>query len=614
MNNRLFILILALTFFCGKAMLAQEIFFEDDSKLYNMPPDNLYLSTYGDYTDYISKDPNKSLHVSGATTAVYSRFYHNTTLGFQTNYGHIEIPKAVFYPVVTSADKGVTISCWLRFANPNQNVSIGFWGPSFESAEEAKIDIALVNKKIVIRKRTRLNQAVMSPVVETDFTIDYNEMMPAAGDLTNGYVYFSLSTTKDRCRITLSKLGGRLYTKYFYFGLSDVLTPYDSFFFGRSPVLPFSGYDIPAAFDDLMVYDKYLSPTDELNAFYMQSPLYPGVSYLFNYPLGMSAAPEHYNNATQVFNDDFIKWYSGLQYPGAYSCNKWFIHHVKRGTATLPNLVYFANARSGANIYQQTAANYVYQLREPSAAYSDRTQYTVKRFVTPQNLYNPTPDLGAGDYVGSYWFYSTHSPAYTLGHTDGYMYLSNATYENSLRVVGAEKVYARGGAAKRDIYDATKLYAKIKNHQLKKYIDIYWGGEYYYAVLADRDDTKENQKFLLVTGYLEDVQTYRGIEIRTTTGAKLSPYWGTGDQKEDEYIIAHSQHFLWELVYVRTDGNDKPLYAIRARNDKGSYLLGYKESMGTNPFYLCQASAGAYTATGDVSDAFLWSIDILAAE
>lgn len=151
------------------------------------------------------------------------------------------------------------------------------------------------------------------------------------------------------------------------------------------------------------------------------------------------------------------------------------------------------------------------------------------------------PDLGAGDNIGSYWFYSTHAPSYTLEHTDGYMYLSNATYENSLRVVGAEKVHARGGIAQRDIYDPTKLYV-------------------------------------------------------------------------DEYIVIHSQYFLWELVYVRTDGNDKPLYAIRARNDKGSYLLGYKESFGTNPYYLCQASAGAYTATGDVTDAFLWSIDVLAAE
>ncbi len=605
---------LLLAIFCHKAVNAQEIFFEDDGKLFNMPPDNLYLSNYGDYTDYISKDASKSLRVTGETTAVFSRFYHNTTLGFQTNYGRIEVPSTVFAPVVSSSSKGVTISCWLRFSDPTANVCIGFWGPNAESDEEAKVDIALVNRRIVVRKRTRLNQAVMSPVMESDFTIDFNEMMPTAGDLTNGYVYFSLSTTKDRCRITLSRLGGRLYTKYFYFGLSDVLTPYDSFFLGRSPVLPFSGYDIPQAFDDLMVYDKYLSPTDELNAFYMQSPLYPGVSYLFNYPLGYSAAPEHYNNATQVFNDDYIRWLSGLQYPGALSCNKWFIHHVKRGTTILPNLVYFSNARSGANIYQQTAANYVYQLREPSAAYADRTQYTVKRFVTPQNLYNPMPDLGAGDNIGAYWFYSTHAPSYTLGHTDGYMYLSNATYENSLRVVGAEKVHARGGIAQSDIYDPTKLYVKIKNHQLKKYIDSYWGGEYYYAVLADRDDTKESQRFLLISRYLEDVQTYRGLEIRTPAGNMLSPYWGTGDQKEDEYIVVHSQYFLWELVYVRTDGNDKPLYAIRARNDKGSYLLGYKESFGTKPYYLCQASAGAYTATGDVTDAFLWSIDVLAAE
>lgn len=592
----------------------QEIFFEDDGKLYNMPPNNLYLTQYGDYGDFMTKDVEKNLRVTGATTAVYSRFYHNTTMGFQTNYGHLQIPSIVFQPIISSVDKGVTISAWLRFANPNGNVSIGFWGTSIDDAAGAKVDVALINKKIVIRKKTRLNNEALSPIIETDFTIDYNEIFPTQGDITNGYVYFSLSTTKDLCRITMSRPGGRLYTKYFYIGLSDVLTSADSFFFGKSPVLPLSGYEIPSAFDDIMVYSKYLSTTDELNAFYMQSPLYPGVSYLFNYPYGYSAAPEHYNNATQVFNDDYIKWFAGLQYPGAYSSNKWFIHHVKKGTTTMSNLIYFANARSGANIYQKYGGNYVEQLREPSASYADRTQYTEKRYVTPQNLYNPQPDLGAGDYIGSYWFYSSHAPTYTLGYSDGFMYLNNATFENSLRVVGAEKVHARGGITKADIYDPNKQYVKIKNHMLKKYIDIHWAGEYYYAVLSDRDDTQPNQRFLLVSKSLEDYQTYKGIEIRTMSGTKLSPYWGKDDQKEDEFIVVHSQDFQWELVYVRNDGNDKPLYAIRAYNSKGSYLLGYKEKMGTNPYYLCQASAGAYTATGDVTDGFLWSIDVMSAD
>lgn len=32
--------------------------------------------------------------------------------------------------------------------------------------------------------------------------------------------------------------------------------------------------------------------------------------------------------------------------------------------------------------------------------------------------------------------------------------------------------------------------------------------------------------------------------------------------------------------------------------------------MGTNPYYVCQASAGAYTEEGDVNDNFLWSIEV----
>lgn len=589
---------------------AQEIFFSNEGRLHTLVPDHFYLTSQEDYSDYITKDQTKSLLVKGGTSLILSRFYENSTIGFQNPTGILQIPKVVISEAVNTPDKGLTISGWLKVNDTSDNISIGFWGTESSNDDGVKVDIALVDKKIVIRKKSRLKSNTISPIIITDFTVDYEGIVPTGGDLTNGYFYFCIASDNKTSRVTLSRPGGRLYTRLYYVSLTDILTASDSFFWGRSPVPPNSTMNIPDAFDDIMVYNKYISAEENLNAFYIQSPLYPGVSYLFNSPAGYSAAPANNKNDTQVFNNDFFKWFNNISNHGAFSCDKWFIKYTAKSPSSDYTRIYFANARSGGNIYQQIASNYLYQLLEPSSGYLDRTHYIEKRYVYPLNMYDPVPDLGAGQYSGAYWFHSLQSSQLVIGWEGTDMYLNYPTTGNPWRVVGANKVYDRHAESRLSLKDAGKMYVMIKNYKLNKYMDIYWGGKYYYLILSERSLTDNNQRFLIETRTATDAGIYRRIEIKSLSGDRISPYWGMTDQKEDEHIIVHSQAFDWELVYVKDDLNNRPLYAIRANNEWGSYLLGYKDVMGTDPYYVCQASAGAYTADGSVNDNFLWSFEV----
>lgn len=590
---------------CFYSLFAQEIFTSDDGILTKLEPNHLYLAKLDDYSDYITKDKSKSLIVSGSgTMAVLSRFYESSTLGFQSVLGRLQIPSTVIKESVTSQDKGITISGWLRINDLYTNTSIGFFGKA-PIPEDVKVDIALVDKKIIVRKRCF---GKLCPIIKTDFTLNHDNLNPQRGDLTNGYFYFAISSDDKTCRITISQPGGRLFTRWYYVSLMDIISSEDSFFWGRSAYPPNSTMNIPDTFDDIMVYTRNLKPEENLKAFYLQSPIYPGISYYFEAPDGYAPAPSDNRNLQPTFKSDYFKWFQDSYKRGTFSSNKWFLKSVSKPTLISDTRMYFANARSGGNIYQQTGSYFVYQLLEPSSNYASRTQYDMRRQIDPQNLYDPNPKVSYN--VGTYWMKSVHSPAYCLGWANRDMYLTEMEDAYTWRIRGAKKVYARGAEQNLSIKDTKQQFIMLKNEGLQKYMDVYFGGEYNYLILKDKDESREQQRFMIYSDGSTDADTYKNVKIKSELGLLISPYWGKQDQKEDEYIILHTQDFNWEIVYCRDDANDKPLYTIRANNGYGSYLLGYHTSMGTNPYYVCQASANAYDADGNVQNNFLWSIEI----
>ena len=189
------------------------------------------------------------------------------------------IPHTAFQSVMTSKNKEFTLSFWLRFDDAKKNVCVGYWSTSSDCADSVKADVILRNGRLIVRKRTRINSSMLSPVAETDFPIDYEGVQPSRGDLTDGWVFCSLSMSKDRTLLSLSRPGGKLFSKLFYIGLSDVLTTEDNFYFGKSPIVPCPQYDAPAEVTFVSVAPRYLATAEVLNLFYSQSTVSPSVRY-----------------------------------------------------------------------------------------------------------------------------------------------------------------------------------------------------------------------------------------------------------------------------------------------------------------------------------------------
>ncbi len=179
-----------------------------------------------------------------------------------------------------TTDNAQTISCWIRLDQPKENVCIGYWGKSADNAEDIKADVAIRNGRIVVRKRTRLNPSELSPIAESDFTLSLDGTYPALGDATDGWIFFCLSTTKDKCLLSLSRPGKKLFSKLFYIGVSDVLTTEDTFFYGKSPVKPFADYAEPSSISRQKESNRFYGVKDVLQAFYMQAPFQPQLRLL----------------------------------------------------------------------------------------------------------------------------------------------------------------------------------------------------------------------------------------------------------------------------------------------------------------------------------------------
>lgn len=204
-----------------------------------------------------------------------------------------------------TTDNALTISCWLQLNNPKENVSIGYWAKSAGNIEDTKADIAIRNGRIIVRKRTRLNPSELSPIAETDFTLAQDETFPTPGDATDGWIFFCLSTTKDKCLLSLSRPGKKLLSKLFYIGVSDVLTSEDTFFFGKSPVKPFADYAEPSSVRHQKVSGRFDGVKDVLQTFYAQASFQPQFRH-FN-PQGLDGSQNLYvklkNHQTQRYID-----------------------------------------------------------------------------------------------------------------------------------------------------------------------------------------------------------------------------------------------------------------------------------------------------------------------
>lgn len=612
--------------FCFPAF-AQEVFFKNQEFLDDIPPAHFYLHGQGDNfdinKDYITKkqEYNSSYRLPSAVIKKTGRNYHqNTAIGFTDENASLVIPDTVTRDIVVEG-KGFTFSGWFYAGNLNEDKAIAYIG----SDDSAKMDILLKDRKIIVRKRSSLDKKnVMVPVIETAFPLEYDGIIPVPNDITNGYFYLALASDKNSTRVYLSRPGGRLFSQWFYFGLMDELSVLDKIYFGRSPQLD-KKFKLMDAYSNIMVYKRSLAPNEALNAFYLQSPLYPGVSYRFS-NAQRELVPTRDDNQSGEFDEDgpFV-WReikSGVN--GTLSSARWFIDSRMKGTGKfIP--VNLRNARTGGYVYQKVGSDYYYQLLFPAENYAERTVFYMEKLEDdPESLYRK-------EAKGNIRFWSAHDSRYWLGNNDNYLYLDDSEKNGRWSITSAIKVYhgkdielPAGGhrVMLRNLGDFTS-----KDKGARTYINIYSGASYYYAKLDRYSVSNSNISGVVNFTFRwlapSDYGIYRKYIFRALNGYGLmQPYYGRTDKSENDYIITDENqgNFYWEVITIDTPKLDKKkvgdrsFHAIRASNGYGSFLLGRKDGYcpgGASICYVLKSGAGAYDNDGTPKKDFLWVIDYI---
>ncbi|ENM2494912.1 TPA: hypothetical protein ACKQCE_002862 [Serratia marcescens] len=605
--------------------LSQEVFFRGQEHLEDVPPDHLYLhgqgSQFNMYGDFITKNADYNVKYTGSVYKKTGRNYHDgTSIGFINESAKLVIPSAVTRDIVNEK-KGFTISGWFYASNIKEGRTIAYIG----SDDAAKVDIFLYRQKILIRKRSSIDKSQMMPVIETAFPLSYDDYSPVEGDITNGYFYLAIASDDKSTRVYLSRPGGRLYAQWFYFSLAENISRLDNIYFGSNPNLV-HGYKPMDAYSNIMIYKRALSPNETLNAFYLQSPLYPGVSYRFSNNNNLDLVPAQSDNQNGKFDEDgyytWTKKEEGVNAP--LSSTRWFVDSRMKGSGKfIP--VNLRNARTGGYVYQKSSSNYYYQLLYPAENYGDRTLFYMEKLEDdPKSLYSRNAQ-------GNIKLWSAHDPRYWLGSNDNYLYLDDNEKNGRWSIDSAIKVYHGDDISLpvRGYNVALRNLGGFSSDEkgARTYLNMYSGSSYYYAKLEKYSVSNPNISHVMHFSFRwlapSDYGIYRKYIFRGATGyGLLQPYYGQMDKSEDSYVITYKgkEDFYWEVITIGTDKLDKKkvgdrnFHAIRASNGYGSFLLGRKDSYcpgGTSTCYVLKSGAGAYDSDGTPKKDFLWVIDYI---
>lgn len=604
----------------------QEVFFKDQEYLYDDPPAHLYLHGQGETfditSDYITKDSKYALrytHPNDVAKIVGRNYHKNSAVRVDDYDANIIIPSGVLSEAINN-NHAFTISGWFYINDINTARAVFYLG----NDSQRKVDVLIYDRKIIVRKRSPFGGETMLPVIETAFPLEYDEYVPTAGDITNGYFYLALSTDANSTRVYLSRPGGRLYSQWFYFSLLDAVSGNDEIRFGRSPGMP-NSFDSMDAYSNIMVYNKVLSPNDALNAFYLQSPLYPGISYRFVNDQ-QELVPAQSDNRNGEFDDDsYFRWRNvQSDVNGALSSVRWFIDSKEKGAAKYVP-VSLRNARTGGYVYQKTGTNYYEHLLFPAEQYVGRTTFYMEKLEDdPKTLYSRYGK-------GSIKFWSAHEPDYWLGKNDGYLYLDDNENNGRWSISSADKVYRgsdrelpiRGHKVKlRNIGD----YAS-QDKGARTYMNIYSGASYYYAKLdkysVAAPDISKVVEYSLRWLAPSNYGVYNRYTLRALNNyGTVQSYYGKDDKTNNDYVIAYNEgtDYYWELLAIetqkvdKTKEGDRQVYAIRANNGYGAFLLGRKDGYcpgGTKICYVLKSGAGAFDSDGTPKKDFLWIIDYI---
>ncbi len=601
MKHKIVHLIIACMMIClGKAG-AQEVFYRDyNSKLITIGPDYYYPLDYsaGWMKEFRNPSTSRDLTVipgaivGGATDRWKLNSRAANFAASPTHLNGLKIARTNADAIINN--KVINVSCWVKF---DDDVYSGTAEGSILSTNDAnkfKTEIVVVNKKVTISILSRFGSRV--PIATMDFPIDWGsgDNLLKPGEETNGYFFFCLTAENrsngQRTRIYVGRPGGRLYCRYYYFYPFENLAAGDDLFIGMRNLATRN----PTGIDDLMFYTsgpyatRMLTTDEVLNNFYIQSPLYEGISYQMEQMHGIVGLESRSDSAVALDNE-YLSMKSS-QTTNLYGFDRFYIEN-QAGDA---NKAFYLRCMKNGAMLVPNFNYYIYTIPDPT---SNHRMYRYSRILDdPSQMYTVN-----GSNIGQFRILDDYDPTdflqSYLHDTTQYLDLARLPTgrEANWRIRAANKVF-RG--PERFIEGPVQL----RNYASGKTLDHEpgWGfyhdlfvkdnGDRVFTMMGNRNQTYPRNRFS---------SDQISMWVRRGYGPKDLREGGTA-------VVQASGDCYWEFIYVKRDINGKPLYCMRTSDGN----VGFK--MGPSPgeeYYVRQQYITGLNANGTIPDRFLWSIE-----
>jgi|GEM_PF-4761365 len=577
---------------------AQEVFFKDNTtKLKTIVPSHYYPMNFNHPgQEFIRKNDNEKL-LGNFYDTEKDRF-NNQDRGLN---GKVHLPPIVFEEMIKN--KVINFSFWAKY---DQDVYDGkksavLFETSLNGTDlEGDVSCYILDKKIIVEV---IKKGRSSAVIKLDFPIDWENEKP--GEDTNGYIFFSFNsentTNGKRTKIYVSRPGGRLYCRsYYVYPFENVQVEKASLRIA-STLNNFAG---SLAINDLMLFQKAeyvtrtLAPEEVLNNFYLQSPLYEGVSYEINHQHGVMGLEKMANRGVELKDEEYLTFEKQNFSHAPFGYNRFNISKVFSGDDQ--KLFQIESVKLGARLSGIASNEYAYM--EQTGGGED-FEYT-RDVSDPESMYT----------VGKDNFKLVHH-----NPIEGDFLIDS--YEKSGRqwVTVEDRI---GVNSNLNISAAVKVFRPLKSYanqkiQLNNYsYNAFIGDNVYTDATIDRHILiKPLQLYhyitfkLFSTGY---VGNYTNYQLQSDDPKYILQSKGTTTCSNTtdgvKFVVSNASGVCpFNFIYVKDDSNGSPLYMINYNVHSIRMGVG-GTSIENDDRYFGQYYKTKLHTDGTVPDAFLWRV------
>ncbi len=587
---------------------AQEVFFKDNTTHLKTITPSYYYPFQNNGTrlrEFITKSTANNMRIVNATeVSAPDRFANNgEALGMNGNSGYISPPDAIFNEMINN--KVVNMSFWVKYADEVYNGTKE--GVILKIAPKAtgsssKVYIAIKDGKLMIyNMRAKVTGGeVLVPVIKVDFPLDWGNDKP--GSETNGFIYISINAIgKDvkKTLISFGRPGGRLYSRsYYMYPFENISTQNDTLLmFGGK----LSGVQIKGErMDDIMFFTKneytnrILTPEEVLNNFYIQSPLYEGVSYEikgYGNNIEFWGLQDQKNRDVDENGKYIVLGNDNSRTPFGYNRFNVYKHNTK------PLTFKFSSMKFGGDF---DLSGY-YSIIKPNSDYY--SYYTYMRNVDhPDVMYNVDKGTLPLQFRLKSDYYSNQPYYLQFYRSQGKDWLYTSTFNSS---VSERAFFSISAAVKVFRGEGRDYQGKVNLHTPAGNVGQNLSYERYPTPGKIGFNFNETNWELRPT--VNDNYVINGITPSYERPGRMGKFGGCDDMSERIPIILGENYCTWQFIYVKDNVNGKPLYWLRLHQGNGNQHTSAVIPNGQ--IILNQVYKNVLQDDGTLLDRLLWTIN-----